>query len=879
LSRVRALVFGLAPGDAWRFARTGRALATAGVAFEEMRSRVELIPRLQAAKTPLWLVRAGAWRASAAAIPNIPSSATGRPLIALGLTVAGGAAGDVYSCYAEPAAAHALAARMLRGEDWTRALRRIAGSRRFRTVRLPALDVRYDPGWRVLQLVTTIHIGGAERVTLDLAEELTRRGVAVCVAVFGGPSRLAFPTPPCFADLSHVPGTPEARGVAVAEVAREFGADIVHAHLIRGTEAAAIKAHRLPLVMTVHNMPPAWPPGLGDDTHRADLLLACSRAVAREIEKRELAVPVRVAWNGIAPLTPAPAETGAARRAALGWDTRDFVLVAVANPRRQKRLERLPEIVARLEETLAPRRVRLLLVGAPAEGSNDAQEALALLDTALDEWHVRDRVHWTGGVLDVVAWFAAADVFVSVSAFEGLSLAQLEALAAGLPVVATNVGGTSEVARQTDRVTLLPPNANAADFVRALAVLATAPPSRKPALPVAFTRYRMAARVRGLYPAALLRARRGDTVWLITNNFSTGGAQSSARRLLTGFAARGIKVRAVTVEEWPEHPTAGRRALSAAGVEIIAIPPPRQGDAAEAVDEILTAMMAAPPRAVFFWNLIASYKLILADLLLAVPIFDVSPGEMFFASLDQVFRSSRQPVPCENAREYGSRLAGVVVKYHAEAANAVEALGAPVSVIRNGVPLPPLAPHRTGKQIIIGTASRLAPDKHLEQLLAALRLAHSRLPHYRVRIAGGAERGHDAHARELRRLARGLPVEWCGEVADTAALLAGLDVFAMISEPAGCPNASLEAMAAGLPVIATDHGGASEQVIDGLTGRLVPRGDTHAIAEALVELTHDAEKRARFGEAARERIRTEFSIERMIDGYAALLESANAIET
>ncbi len=51
-----------------------------------------------------------------------------------------------------------------------------------------------------------------------------------------------------------------------------------------------------------------------------------------------------------------------------------------------------------------------------------------------------------------------------------------------------------------------------------------------------------------------------------------------------------------------------------------------------------------------------------------------------------------------------------------------------------------------------------------------------------------------------------------------------LDVFVMISHPAGCPNASLEAMSAGLPIIATDYGGASEQV-DATIGELVPDGD------------------------------------------------------
>ena len=382
---MRALVFGFQPGEAWRFRRTERALAGAGVETERTTSREEFCARLRSADAPLWLVRAGAWRATSTPIPAIPPSATGRPLIALGMTLETGCAqaAGAASCYLEPAAARMLAADLERLGDWSRALRRCAESRRTRTVRMHALDVHYDPGWRVVQLVTSIQIGGAERVTLDLAEELTRQRVSVCVAVFGQPTRLAFPEPPQFADLSAVPGNPEARGSAVAEVCREFGADLVHAHLIRGSEAVAIKSHGLPLVMTVHNMPPAWPLGLGErDTHRADLVLACSRAVAREVEARELAVPVRVVWNGVGPV----AVSDARERAAPGWSERDFVLVAVANPRRQKRLERLPEIVALLDAQLAPRRVRLLLVGAPAAGSADACEALAALDAALDEW-------------------------------------------------------------------------------------------------------------------------------------------------------------------------------------------------------------------------------------------------------------------------------------------------------------------------------------------------------------------------------------------------------------------------------------------------------------------------------------------------------------
>ena len=155
-------------------------------------------------------------------------------------------------------------------------------------------------------------------------------------------------------------------------------------------------------------------------------------------------------------------------------------------------------------------------------------------------------------------------------------------------------------------------------------------------------------------------------------------------------------------------------------------------------------------------------------------------------------------------------------------------------------------------------------------MLDAIRLAASRLPRFTLRIAGGPERGCETHADELRELARGLPVEWCGELPHTRDFLAGLDLFVMISEPSGCPNASLEAMAAGVPIIATDVGGASEQIVNGVSGILTPRGDPHALADAIVKLAHDPVLRESFAQAARERIRTEFSAERMIDAYARL---------
>jgi glycosyltransferase involved in cell wall biosynthesis len=310
----------------------------------------------------------------------------------------------------------------------------------------------------------------------------------------------------------------------------------------------------------------------------------------------------------------------------------------------------------------------------------------------------------------------------------------------------------------------------------------------------------------------------------------------------------------------------------AAGIPVIAALPPEVADPADACSRLLEEMDEHPPDAVVFWNLIASYKLHLADLLLHTRVFDVSPGGMYFTSMQKYFAAPRPDLPYTTARDYGARLAGVVVKYAREAPIAADYLGAPVTVIPNGIPSTPPAPRRRSKaaRFTMATAARLSPDKCLHELLAALRLAAPQLPPWCLRIAGGGERDHPRYARELRRMARGLPVEWCGPLTDVQPFLAAADLFVMISEPPGCPNASLEALAAGLPVIATDVGGASEQIIDGETGLLCPPADPAALAAAILSLSRDPVRRARLAENGRAHAATAFSMERMTERYRAL---------
>jgi glycosyltransferase involved in cell wall biosynthesis len=171
---------------------------------------------------------------------------------------------------------------------------------------------------------------------------------------------------------------------------------------------------------------------------------------------------------------------------------------------------------------------------------------------------------------------------------------------------------------------------------------------------------------------------------------------------------------------------------------------------------------------------------------------------------------------------------------------------------------------------VIGTAARLDPRKRVDRLLRALRIIHARLPPYVVRIAGGPEPGFEEHGRELRALADGLSVEFVGEHEDPREFLRTLDVFVLVAEPAGCPNASLEAMAEGLPVVATDAGGMSEQIEDGVTGRLVGREDEAALAEALLELAQNPSRRQSMGDAGWRRAKARFSMTAMVTRYAEI---------
>jgi glycosyltransferase involved in cell wall biosynthesis len=125
-------------------------------------------------------------------------------------------------------------------------------------------------------------------------------------------------------------------------------------------------------------------------------------------------------------------------------------------------------------------------------------------------------------------------------------------------------------------------------------------------------------------------------------------------------------------------------------------------------------------------------------------------------------------------------------------------------------------------------------------------------------VGDGPDRG--ALAGEVSSLGLDGRIRLLGERADVAALLAGADIFVLSSRSEGLPLSVIEAMAAGLPVVASAVGGLHELVVDGETGLLVRPGDPAALAEALRRLVADRDCRRQLGDAGRARAEERFDL-------------------
>jgi glycosyltransferase involved in cell wall biosynthesis len=172
---------------------------------------------------------------------------------------------------------------------------------------------------------------------------------------------------------------------------------------------------------------------------------------------------------------------------------------------------------------------------------------------------------------------------------------------------------------------------------------------------------------------------------------------------------------------------------------------------------------------------------------------------------------------------------------------------------------------------VVGAVGNLNAAKGYDVLLRAAAILRSRGDDWRFVVVGDDGHGRQHHLFELRA-ALGLEnhVTFTGFRSDVPALLSAFDAYVLTSRSEGFSLAVVEAMAAGLPVVATRCGGPEQIIDDGRTGLLVENGSPEAVADALEALRADAPRREALASAARSAVRERFDIDATMARYEQL---------
>ncbi len=244
----------------------------------------------------------------------------------------------------------------------------------------------------------------------------------------------------------------------------------------------------------------------------------------------------------------------------------------------------------------------------------------------------------------------------------------------------------------------------------------------------------------------------------------------------------------------------------------------------------------------------------------------------------------RHPVLARLERRLHARMVAVLANSRAVLAElAAEGVAAErLGLIYNGVdlerfrslPPPAAARARLGLDacpLVLTTVANLIPYKGHADLLEALAGIAAELPGgWRLLCAGRDDGIGSALRARARDLGLDRQILWLAERRDVPELFGASDIGVLASHEEGFNNSVLEGMAAGLPMVVTDVGGNAEAVTHGVSGLVVPPRDPRALGQAILSLARDPARRRQMGEAGRQRVAAEFSLEACVGRYTRL---------
>jgi glycosyltransferase involved in cell wall biosynthesis len=635
--------------------------------------------------------------------------------------------------------------------------------------------------------------------------------------------------------------------LAVEREVRAFRPDVVHfqAPLNRRLDAFLLRrlSRRTAVVWTAHNVLP-FERTAEDSARFAEIYRTVDRVIVHTppaaTALRELAGVEPVVVDHPVPEPLVRLERGEARER-LGLDRDGRLLVALGFIRAYKGYDLLADVW----DALGAEAPRLLVLG---ELHAESQR------------HVLERLARSGRADVRIGYAADTDLHAALAAADALLLPYVTASDSGLlhlarafrvPVIASDAPELAASVRAARAGSVVPREVDA--WTRAVSGALPPPPPAPPELAatgnrhLAVYREAVAARTRARFASLHLA--------VYTDADRVAGAEHALAALLAGLDPA-VRVTVVGTDAAVVHRLAEERPGAATAV----LRPVRGKTDLRGAAEHLRALRRLRPD-VLHHNLRHPYA---CQYALAAGL--ATRGV-------RVVAVEHRPVPAADGlqrllkRLTSRRLAAHVAVSDSSAREVERLAGLPdgsVRTIHNG--LAPVAPSpRRGDGTLLGAAGRFVPQKGFDVLLRAL----AELPQASLLLVGdGPERPR--LERLVAELGLGDRVERAGWRPDAARLLATVDAVVVPSRAEPFGLVALEAMGAGVPVVASDVDGLAEVVTDGETGLLVPPDDPRGLAEAIARVLVDRDLGRSLGDRGREAAATRFSRERMTGAFEEL---------
>lgn len=501
----------------------------------------------------------------------------------------------------------------------------------------------------------------------------------------------------------------------------------------------------------------------------------------------------------------------------------------------------------------------------------DGPERAPLEDLAR-EVELGSSIRFLGRVDDatLVACYRASNAaVVPTTTLEGYGLIVLEALACGVPVVATNVGGLPEALNPLDPSLIIPPDDPVALAARLSALLESKSPTptRRQCREYAetFSWERIASRNAAIYARAVKVEPRKLRVVFLDHSAQLSGGEIALLRLLQEFHQ--IEAHVVLAEDGP---LASKLVGAGISVEVLRMNERSRGLSKDQLIPSALPLGSAIHTAIYCLTLTRRLRRLKPDLVhtnsLKAGLYGTVCSRL--ARIPSVWHL-RDRIAVDYLPRFAVKLVRAWARFMPTGliANSAATLATVGPKSRTSIIPSPIAPrplssekelsyhNPPGGPLLIGMVGRICPWKGQHVFLKAFADAFPN-DNCRAVLIGAPLFGEEDYDRELRTLAKELMIEdrvdMKGFRDDVNGELAQLDVLVHAStspEPFGL--VVVEGMAAGLPVVASDGGGPAEVITHNVNGLLYPPGDVQSLSTLLLKLSKDVELRRRLGDSAR----------------------------